>query len=56
MGLTSCRSRWRAGNGNQRMFVFPKERIAVTIFAGQYNLSFKPHSEIIMKGFLEARQ
>lgn len=45
-----------AGNGNQRLFVLPKERIAVTIFAGRYNLPFKPHSEMIMKQILEARK
>ena len=45
-----------AGNGNQRLFVFPKERIAVTIFAGQYNLPFEPHSEMITKQILEARR
>lgn len=45
-----------AGNGNQRLFVLPKQRMAVTIFAGQYNLPFKPHSEMIMKRILEARR
>lgn len=45
-----------AGNGNQRLFVVPEERIAVTIFAGQYNLPFQPHSEMIMKQILEARR
>jgi len=45
-----------AGNGNQRVFVFPKERIAVTIFAGQYNLPFEPHSEMITKQILESRR
>jgi CubicO group peptidase (beta-lactamase class C family) len=32
------------GNGNQRVFVSPKERIVVTVFAGEYN-KFGGHSD-----------
>jgi CubicO group peptidase (beta-lactamase class C family) len=32
------------GNGNQRVFVVEKERLAVTVFAGEYN-KFEGHSE-----------
>ncbi len=44
-----------AGNGNQRLFVLPVERLVVTVLAGQYNLPFKPHSEMILKRVLAAR-
>ena len=52
---TGHRALAAAGNGNQRVFVIPKERVVVTIFAGQYNLPFQPHSEMILKSILEAR-
>jgi CubicO group peptidase (beta-lactamase class C family) len=42
------------GNGNQRLFVVPSERLAVTVFAGGYN-AFAPHSERILDRVLAAR-
>jgi CubicO group peptidase (beta-lactamase class C family) len=43
------------GNGNQRLFVVPGERLVVTVFAGQYN-AFEPHSERILDRVLAARR
>lgn len=43
-----------AGNGNQRLFIVPEDKLVVTIFAGQYNLPFKPHSERILTRILQA--
>lgn len=43
------------GNGNQRLFVVPSERLVVTVFAGQYN-AFAPHSEAILDRVLSARR
>ena len=42
------------GNGNQRLFLVPARRLVVTIFAGQYNQPFQPHSEMILKRVLAA--
>lgn len=42
------------GNGNQRVFIVPDERIAVTILAGQYNRG-GAHSERILDRVLAAR-
>ncbi len=42
------------GNGNQRLFVVPAERLVVTVLAGQYN-AFAPHSEAILDRVLQAR-
>jgi CubicO group peptidase (beta-lactamase class C family) len=42
------------GNGNQRVFVAPKERVAVTIFAGEYN-KFEGHSERLFGAIMGAR-
>lgn len=43
------------GNGNQRLFVVPSERLVVTVFAGQYN-AFSSHSELILDRVLAAWQ
>jgi CubicO group peptidase (beta-lactamase class C family) len=43
------------GNGNQRLFVVPSEKLTVTVFAGQYN-AFGPHSERILDRVLASRQ
>ena len=45
-----------AGNGNQRLFVLPEDGLVVTVYAGQYNRPFRPHSEMILKRVLEARE
>jgi CubicO group peptidase (beta-lactamase class C family) len=42
------------GNGNQRIFVLPEERIVVTIFAGEYN-KFEGHSDRILHRIMAAR-
>jgi CubicO group peptidase (beta-lactamase class C family) len=42
------------GNGNQRLFVIPAERLVVTVFAGEYNV-FEGHSERILDRVLAAR-
>jgi CubicO group peptidase (beta-lactamase class C family) len=42
------------GNGNQRLFILPKERLAVSIFAGEYN-RFEGHSERLLERILAAR-
>ncbi len=42
------------GNGNQRIFVVPKERLVVTIFAGEYN-KFEGHSERLFAAVMAAR-
>jgi CubicO group peptidase (beta-lactamase class C family) len=42
------------GNGNQRVFVAPKERVAVTVFAGEYNV-FEGHSERVFRSVMAAR-
>lgn len=42
------------GNGNQRLFILPKERLAVSIFAGEYN-KFEGHSERLLARILSAR-
>jgi CubicO group peptidase (beta-lactamase class C family) len=42
------------GNGNQRLFVVPAERLVVTVFAGEYN-KFEGHSERILDRVLAAR-
>lgn len=41
------------GNGNQRVFVCPDERVVVAIFAGDYN-KFRGHSERIFRRVMEA--
>jgi CubicO group peptidase (beta-lactamase class C family) len=43
------------GNGNQRVFVMPKERLAVTVFAGDYN-RFEGHSERILLRVMAAHR
>lgn len=43
------------GNGNQRVFLVPKERLAVTIFAGEYN-KFEGHSERLFAAIMAARK
>jgi CubicO group peptidase (beta-lactamase class C family) len=43
------------GNGNQRLFVVPSERLVVTVFAGQYN-AFSRHSDQILERVIAARQ
>ncbi len=45
-----------AGNGNQRLFIIPEDKLVVTIFAGQYSLPFKPHSEMILGRVLKSRR
>jgi CubicO group peptidase (beta-lactamase class C family) len=42
------------GNGNQRLFILPDERLVVTIFAGEYN-KFEGHSDRILERLLAAR-
>ena len=42
------------GNGNQRVFVAQKERVVVTIFAGEYN-KFEGHSERLFSAVMAAR-
>lgn len=42
------------GNGNQRIFVVPSERLVVTVLAGEYN-RFEGHSERILDRVLAAR-
>lgn len=42
------------GNGNQRLFILPGERLVVTIFSGEYN-RFEGHSERILDRVLAAR-
>jgi len=42
------------GNGNQRVFVVPKERTVVTIFAGEYN-KFEGHSEHLFGDIMAVR-
>lgn len=42
------------GNGNQRLFVLPDERLVVTIFAGEYN-QFAGHSNRLLASVLAAR-
>lgn len=43
------------GNGNQRIFVLPEERLVVTIFAGEYN-KFGGHSERLLHAIMAARR
>jgi CubicO group peptidase (beta-lactamase class C family) len=42
------------GNGNQRVFIVPKERLAITVFAGEYN-KFAGHSEGLFASVMAAR-
>jgi CubicO group peptidase (beta-lactamase class C family) len=42
------------GNGNQRLFILPRERLAVSILAGEYN-KFEGHSERLLERILAAR-
>ena len=42
------------GNGNQRVFIVPKERLAITVFAGEYN-KFGGHSERLFAAIMAAR-
>ncbi len=42
------------GNGNQRVFVASKERVVVTVFAGEYNV-FQGHGERILRSVIAAR-
>jgi CubicO group peptidase (beta-lactamase class C family) len=42
------------GNGNQRVFVAQKDRVVVTIFAGEYN-KFEGHSERLFANVMAAR-
>jgi CubicO group peptidase (beta-lactamase class C family) len=43
------------GNGDQRLFILPSEKLVVTIFAGEYDKS-PGHSERILDRVLAARQ
>jgi len=43
------------GNGNQRLFILPEERLVVTVLAGEYN-SFEGHSEALLLRILAARR
>jgi hypothetical protein len=43
------------GNGNQRIFILPEERLVVTIFAGEYNRG-GGHSDRILESVLAARR
>lgn len=43
------------GNGNQRLYIIPRDDLVVTIFAGQYSLPFEPYSERILRRILETR-
>ena len=42
------------GNGNQRVFIVAKERLVVTVFAGEYN-KFEGHSERLFAAVMAAR-
>lgn len=42
------------GNGNQRVFVVAKERLVITVFAGEYN-KFEGHSERLFAAVMAAR-
>ncbi len=42
------------GNGNQRLYVLPEERLVVTVMAGEYN-KFEGHSERLLARVLAAR-
>jgi len=42
------------GNGNQRVFVIAKERLVLTVFAGEYN-KFEGHSERLLAAVMAAR-
>ena len=42
------------GNGNQRIFLVPAERLAISVFAGEYN-KFEGHSERIFASVMAAR-
>ena len=42
------------GNGNQRIFILPQEKVVVTIFAGEYNV-FEGHSERILHRVMAAK-
>lgn len=43
------------GNGNQRVFVLPAERIVVSVMAGEYN-KFEGHSERLLRRIMAARK
>jgi CubicO group peptidase (beta-lactamase class C family) len=42
------------GNGNQRLFIIPEDRLVVTIFAGEY-YKFEGHSGRLLESVLAAR-
>ncbi len=42
------------GNGNQRVFIVAKERLVITVFAGEYN-KFEGHSERLFAAVMAAR-
>ena len=42
------------GNGNQRVFIVAKERLVITVFAGEYN-RFEGHSERLFAALMAAR-
>lgn len=42
------------GNGNQRVFILPEQRLVVTVLAGEYN-KFEGHSERLLHAIMAAR-
>jgi CubicO group peptidase (beta-lactamase class C family) len=42
------------GNGNQRVFIVPEERLAITVFAGEYN-KFGGYGERLFAAIMAGR-
>ncbi len=37
------------GNGNQRLYLLPEQKIGITLLAGQYNQKVKRSNELLMR-------